>query len=101
MSIGTDEIVGAARAWLGTPYRHQASTLGAWCDCLGLLRGGVAGALWREPVAVPAVCCGRRAMRICWQGAERWLVRAEGLAAGAWRYCSGLGRASDQRRDHF
>ncbi len=43
----------AARAWLGTPYRHRASTLGAGCDCLGLLRG-----VWRtlyggEPVAVP------------------------------------------------
>lgn len=48
-----DKIVGAARAWLGTPYRHQASTPGAGCDCLGLLRG-----VWREfygaePAAVP------------------------------------------------
>jgi len=49
-----DQIVVAARAWLGTPYRHQAATLGAGCDCLGLLRG-----VWRslygdEPMAVPA-----------------------------------------------
>jgi NlpC/P60 family putative phage cell wall peptidase len=49
-----DEIVTAARAWLGTPYRHQAATLGAGCDCLGLLRG-----VWRslygdEPIEVPA-----------------------------------------------
>lgn len=36
-------IVAAARAWIGTPYRHQASLLGAGCDCLGLLRG-----VWRE-----------------------------------------------------
>lgn len=48
-----DEIAGAARAWLGTPYRHQASTLGAGCDCLGLVRG-----VWRalygvEPVVLP------------------------------------------------
>ncbi|MEP7240418.1 MAG: NlpC/P60 family protein [Devosia sp.] len=48
-----DEIVAAARAWVGTPYRHQASTLGAGCDCLGLLRG-----VWRtlfgsEPMDVP------------------------------------------------
>jgi NlpC/P60 family putative phage cell wall peptidase len=46
-------VIAAARAWLGTPYRHQASALGAGCDCLGLARG-----VWRalhgvEPVAVP------------------------------------------------
>ena len=38
-----DEIVARARAWVGTPYRHQASCRGAGTDCLGLLRG-----LWRE-----------------------------------------------------
>src|SRR5690625_4545951 len=37
------EIVAAARRWIGTPYRHQASCLGVGCDCLGLLRG-----IWRE-----------------------------------------------------
>ncbi len=47
------DVVAAARPWLGTPYRHQAATLGAGCDCLGLLRG-----VWRqlygdEPVSVP------------------------------------------------
>lgn len=46
-------MVAAARLWLGTPYRHQAATLGAGCDCLGLLRG-----VWRhlyggEPMALP------------------------------------------------
>ena len=46
-------VVVAARRWLGTPYRHQAATLGAGCDCLGLLRG-----VWRElygtePMAMP------------------------------------------------
>jgi NlpC/P60 family putative phage cell wall peptidase len=48
------EIVEVARAWLGTPYIHQASCQGAGCDCLGLLRG-----IWRalhgaEPEAIPA-----------------------------------------------
>lgn len=48
------DIVDAARRWLGTPYRHQAATLGAGCDCLGLVRG-----VWREiygdePMALPA-----------------------------------------------
>ena len=48
------EVVARARAWIGTPYRHQAACRGAGCDCLGLLRG-----LWREmrgaePEPVPA-----------------------------------------------
>jgi NlpC/P60 family putative phage cell wall peptidase len=37
------QIVRAARGWIGTPYRHQASLRGVGCDCLGLLRG-----VWRE-----------------------------------------------------
>lgn len=32
-------VVAAARTWLGTPYRHQASRRGVGCDCLGLVRG--------------------------------------------------------------
>ena len=39
------DIVAAARGWIGTPYRHQASLKGVGCDCLGLLRG-----VWREVV---------------------------------------------------
>lgn len=35
-------VVAAARAWIGTPYRHQASVMGAGADCLGLVRG-----VWR------------------------------------------------------
>jgi NlpC/P60 family putative phage cell wall peptidase len=31
--------VAAARAWIGTPYRHQASVRGVGADCLGLVRG--------------------------------------------------------------
>ncbi|MDF1729794.1 MAG: peptidase, partial [Sulfitobacter sp.] len=54
MSQRGGQAVGIARAWIGTPYIHQASRQGAGCDCLGLLRG-----LWRElygsePEAVPA-----------------------------------------------
>lgn len=40
-------VVAAARGWLGTPYRHQASCRGVGCDCLGLLRG-----VWREVMGV-------------------------------------------------
>jgi NlpC/P60 family putative phage cell wall peptidase len=39
----TDRVIAAARLWLGTPYVHQASVLGAGCDCLGLARG-----VWRD-----------------------------------------------------
>lgn len=51
--MSPERVVRAARLWLGTPYRHQAATLGAGCDCLGLLRG-----VWRElyggePMAMP------------------------------------------------
>ena len=53
MSRG-DEILCAARGWLGTPYRHQASCRGAGCDCLGLLRGLWREVLGTEPEAVPA-----------------------------------------------
>lgn len=47
-------IVAEARAWIGTPYRHQASIKGIACDCLGLMRG-----VWRviygtEPERTPA-----------------------------------------------
>ena len=38
-----DAVVAAARRWVGTPYRHQSSCLGAGADCLGLVRG-----VWRE-----------------------------------------------------
>lgn len=44
----------AARAWIGTPYRHQASVKGAGTDCLGLLRGIWRETLGCEPVVVPA-----------------------------------------------
>ena len=38
-------VVAAARGWIGTPYRHQASLKGVGCDCLGLVRG-----VWRETI---------------------------------------------------
>jgi len=52
MNIQND-VSGAVRGWIGTPYVHQASMQGAGCDCLGLVRG-----IWRtlygdEPEFVP------------------------------------------------
>ena len=40
-----EEIVSSARAWIGTPYRHQASRIGVGADCLGLIRG-----VWRDMI---------------------------------------------------
>ena len=52
--IARERILSAAKAWIDTPYQHQASVKGAGCDCLGLIRG-----IWREiygaePMSVPA-----------------------------------------------
>lgn len=43
MSSTGDRVVTLARAWIGTPYRHQGSAKGIGCDCIGLIRG-----IWRE-----------------------------------------------------
>lgn len=74
-----DDVVAAARAWVGTPYRHQAATLGAGCDCLGLVRG-----VWRalygdEPAAMPNYRADWRDNR----HSEELLQLAEGLLVGA------------------
>ena len=47
-------IVAIAQAWLGTPYRHQASCKGVGCDCLGLVRGVWREILGPEPERTPA-----------------------------------------------
>ena len=48
-----EEIVIAARDWIGTPYRHQASLRGVGADCLGLVRGVWRELLGPEPEPVP------------------------------------------------
>lgn len=45
MTVSREQVIAAARSWIGTPYRHQASCKQVGCDCLGLLRG-----VWREVV---------------------------------------------------
>ena len=81
-----DEIVMAAREWLGTPYRHQAATLGAGCDCLGLVRGVWWSLYGDEPVTLPNYRAdwrdGRHALELL-ALAERLLARVGGpLEAG-------------------
>ena len=46
-------VVARTRAWIGTPYRHQASLIGIGCDCLGLVRGVWREVLGPEPEAAP------------------------------------------------
>lgn len=47
-------VLAAARGWLGTPYRHQASVKGEGADCLGLVRGVWREVVGEEPEAPPA-----------------------------------------------
>lgn len=74
------EVVAIARLWIGTPYVHQASAIGAGTDCLGLLRG-----IWRtiygcEPVAIPPYSAdwseagGREDLMAV---ADKWLIRCD------------------------
>lgn len=73
--MSTDS-VGAARGWVGTPYRHRAALRGVGCDCIGLIRG-----VWAEVIGeAPEV----PVYRADWRDgahsaelrelAERWLV---------------------------
>lgn len=75
-------IVAEARAWIGTPYAHQASVRGAGADCLGLVRGVWRGLVGPEPETVPGYspdwseAAGREDLMAA---AGRWL-RAKPLA---------------------
>lgn len=70
-------VLGVARDWIDTPYRHQASVHKVGCDCLGLIRG-----IWRtlygaEPERTPnytpdwAEQSGEETLL---QAAQRWLA---------------------------
>ena len=53
MNKQTAKIISITKNWIGTPYRHQASTLYAGCDCLGLLRGVWREMFGNEPMKIP------------------------------------------------
>jgi len=77
MSGQAQQIVTAARGWIGTPYRHQASCKGAGSDCLGLLRGVWREVLGEEPQAIPAYSMDwsePARVEALWQGAMRHLL---------------------------
>lgn len=71
------QIVSAARRWIGTPYRHQASVRGAGTDCLGLLRGVWREVLGAEPEVPPAYSMDwsePARIEALWAAAQRHLV---------------------------
>jgi NlpC/P60 family putative phage cell wall peptidase len=47
-------ILAHTRAWIGTPYHHQASAQGVGADCLGLIRGVFRALYGREAQVLPA-----------------------------------------------
>ena len=53
-----NDIVAAARGWIGTPYLHQASLRNIGTDCLGLVRGVWREVMGAEPEAPPAYAPG-------------------------------------------
>ncbi|MBZ8118520.1 peptidase [Roseovarius sp. LXJ103] len=76
MSVFQAQVVAAARGWIGTPYRHQASLRGAGTDCLGLLRGVLREVLGAEPERPPAYSMDwsePARIEALWQAAERHL----------------------------
>jgi len=74
--LNGQRVVAAARAWIGTPYRHQGSRKGVGCDCLGLVRG-----VWAEIIGQEAEKPGAYAP----DWAERG--RTERLIEAARRHC--------------
>ncbi|WP_444455637.1 peptidase [Rhodobacter capsulatus] len=71
------QAVAIARAWIGTPYRHQVSVQGAGTDCLGLLRGVWRALYGAEPELVPPYTADwsePAREEVLWRAAERHLV---------------------------
>ncbi|MDA5555632.1 NlpC/P60 family protein [Shimia sp. MMG029] len=71
------QVVAIARRWIGTPYRHQASALGAGADCLGLIRGVWRTLYGQEAALVPPYTrdwSEARGQEVLWQAAARYLI---------------------------
>ena len=97
--MSREEIVRAARRWLGTPYRHLSATRGAGCDCLGLICG-----VWRElggeAIELPAYRADWRDSRHAGELlalAERRLVRSDGQPQAGQVILFQLGRTAMPR----
>ena len=71
MTIAGEAVIAEAMSWLGTPYRHQGSTRGVGCDCLGLIRG-----IWRALVGPEPESAGSYAPDWAEAGADRLMLAA-------------------------
>jgi NlpC/P60 family putative phage cell wall peptidase len=79
------QAVAEARRWIGTPYLHQASVLGAGTDCLGLLRGVWRALYGKEPEPVPPYTADWAEpdhSEVLFDAARRWLVAKPQLSIG-------------------
>ncbi|SIO11088.1 putative phage cell wall peptidase, NlpC/P60 family [Rhodovulum sp. ES.010] len=77
MSAIGNRVAMEARLWIGTPYRHQGSRIGAGADCLGLLRGVWRALYGTEPEAVPPYTpdwSEPQGEETLWEAAQRHLV---------------------------
>lgn len=75
-------IVIEARRWIGTPYVHQSSAIGAGADCLGLVRGIWRACIGDEPVTAPAYThdwCEASGREELMEAADKLLVQCAGL----------------------
>ena len=80
-TVPRPEVVPIARRWIGTPYRHQASCLGAGSDCLGLVRGVWREAVGPEPEDIPGYTpdwSEADGVERLWEGAARILAPVTG-----------------------
>ncbi len=85
MTPWQEAIVAEARAWVGTPYVHQASRRGAGTDCLGLVRGVWRAVLGAEPAEPPRYTPDwgeARGQELLLAAASRWLAPAREAAPG-------------------
>lgn len=79
-------VVAAARLWIGTPYRHQASLKGVGADCLGVVRGVWRDLVGPEPEALPPYVrswAEDGAGELMLDAARRVLLEADGPAISA------------------
>lgn len=42
MTVTREQVIEAARSWVGTPWAHQGRRKGVGCDCVGLIVGALA-----------------------------------------------------------
>ena len=84
LASARDAALAEARRWIGTPYVHQASAIGAGTDCLGLLRGVWRALYGAEPQRAPdyradwAELEGGEQLRAA---LDRWLIARDPVAA--------------------